>query len=74
MDSRRPCPEVIEVEEESVNGDWLTCCFALTVEVGGDFGELIQRGLEVFDDFGGQDGGFEGESASRIKSTFAVKQ
>ena len=53
-DSSCVCGEVIEVEEESVNGDWLTCCFALTVEVGGDFGELIQGGLEVFDDFRGQ--------------------
>jgi hypothetical protein len=43
-------------------------------QVDGDFGELIQRGLEVFYDFRAQDGGFEGESASRIKSTFAVKQ
>jgi len=54
MDSRQPCLEVIEGEGESVDRDWLTCCFALTVEVGGDFGELIQRGVEVFDDFRGQ--------------------
>ena len=74
MDSRQPCREVIEVEGESVDREWLTCCAALTVEVGGEFGELIQGGLEVFDDFRDQDGGFDGESASRIKSTFAVKQ
>jgi len=38
-------------------------------QVGGDFSELIQGGLEVFDDFSGHNGGFEEESASRNKST-----
>lgn len=25
-------------------------------EIGGDLGELVQRGLQVFDDFGGKNG------------------